>query len=87
MTDKVKRTVLTPAERVAKLEGELAAAKAKAEKRANQATDKLLERRASLTAQMDKLQGKIDIVDSELRSLGFIPEDEPTISTDVDQFV
>jgi hypothetical protein len=70
MTDKVKRTVLTPEQRVAKLEGELAAAKAKAEAKANKASNMLLEKRSKLTARVNTLLDQIEAVDTELADLG-----------------
>lgn len=82
MTDKVKRTVLTPEQRVAKLEAELAAAKAKAEARANKEANILLERRGKLSARISKLMSDIDDIDTQLSRLGV--ELPPTISTDVD---
>lgn len=71
MTDKVKRTVLTPEERVAKLEAELAAAKAKAEARANKEANDLLERRQKVSIQINKLTAKIDDIDTQLSRLGY----------------
>ncbi len=82
MTDKVKRTVLTPEQRVAKLEGELAAAKAKAEARANREANLLLEKRSKLSARISKLMSEIDDVDTQLARLGVEPE--ITISTDTE---
>jgi hypothetical protein len=70
MTDKVKRTVLTPEQRVAKLEAELTAAKAKAEKRANKQRDMLLERRSKLTIRANELLTQIEAIDAELDSFG-----------------
>jgi hypothetical protein len=70
MTDKVKRTVLTPEERVAKLESELAAAKAKAEARANKERDLLLEKRTKLTNRVDALLYQIEAIDSKLANFG-----------------
>lgn len=82
MTDKVKRTVLTPEQRVAKLEGELAAAKAKAEQRANKEANVLLEKRSKLSERISKLMSEIDTVDTQLARLGVEPE--ITISTDTE---
>lgn len=70
MTDKVKRTVLTPEQRVAKLEEELAAAKAKAEQRANKQADTLLEKRSKLTERVNILLDQIEGVDTQLADLG-----------------
>jgi hypothetical protein len=86
MTDKVKRTMLTPEQRVAKLEAALEAAKVKAAAKENKVVNDLLDKRKKLTTRVAKLQADIDIIDSQLRSLGYNNIDEPTISTDTDQF-
>jgi len=70
MADKAKRTVLTPSERVAKIEGDLAAAKAKAAKAEAKASDKLLERRSVLTDRVNKILDEIESVDAQLAELG-----------------
>jgi hypothetical protein len=92
MTDKVKRTMLSPEQRVAKLEAELAAAKAKAEARTNKEAQALLDRRLVLANQIEERQLKINVINDKLVELGFDPlssepDEDVTISTDVDQFV
>lgn len=63
--DKPKRTVLTPAERVKKLEAELEAARKRAEERANAGRVKAQEKRAKLVAKRDELTKQIDAIDAE----------------------
>lgn len=82
MTDKVKRTVLTPEQRVAKLEAELDAAKAKAEARANKEAKTLHDRRSSLMKRVNEITAKIDDIDTQLSRLGYyVPE--PNMVTDM----
>lgn len=85
-----KRTVLTPAERVAKIEAELAAAKAKAEETASKKAAVLVEKRSRLLEQINERQAKVDEIEAELRQLDYkiddhsdtaateAPADEPT---------
>lgn len=61
-----KRTVLTPEQRVARLEAELAAARKKAEDKANKHFTQLREKRAKLVARRDDLTKQIDAIDAEL---------------------
>lgn len=75
-----KRTVLSPAERVAKLEAELAEAKRKADAKAQLRIGLLLEQREKLMAQIDERSLKVSAIDIELESLGYVEgsvEDEP----------
>ena len=74
--DKPKRTMLTPAERVAKAEAELKALKLKAHERAGKAATQLREHRAKLVGQIDERKAKVEAIDAELETL------EP-ITTDV----
>lgn len=74
-TKKKERVVLTPAERVAKLERELEAARAKAAAKDTKAADKLLERRATLVKQIDERQVKVDDIDEQLQLLGVDPDE------------
>ena len=60
-----KRKVLTPAERVAKLEAELARAKEKADAKANKARNEALTRRAKLVERIEKLQAEVDSIDAQ----------------------
>lgn len=68
--EKAKRTVLTPAQKVAKLEAELAEARAKAEKKAGEQGDKLKERRAKLIEQINERKAKVEAIEAELKELG-----------------
>jgi hypothetical protein len=94
MAEKAKRTVLTPEQRVAKLEAELEAAKNKAAERNQKKADVLLDRRSKISARAADLDAQLMVIDAELIDLGFAAkvaevsgiEDEPTISTDVGQF-
>lgn len=54
-----KRKMLTPAERVAKLEAELEAARKKAEAKANKAKTEATEKRAKLVEKRDALNAQI----------------------------
>lgn len=71
MAEKAKRITLTPEQRVAKLEAELAAAKQKAEQRANKEANTLLDRRASLMKRANEITAKIDDIDTQLSRLGY----------------
>ena len=62
---KKERTVLTPQQRVAKLEAELEAARKKAEERENKARNTAWEKRAKLVAKRDELTKQIDAIDAE----------------------
>lgn len=70
-----KRTMLTPAERVVKLERELAEAKAKAEQRTSKQAQALIQRRNSLVAQIRERQDKVDAIVHELVALGMSYDD------------
>lgn len=70
-----KRTVLTDEQRIAKLEADLAAARKKAEERANKGRTKALERRASLVKRRDDLNQQIAAIDAEF------PPDEDVETT------
>lgn len=65
-----KRKHLTPAERVAKIEADLAAAKAKLELRANAQITVLIAQRDKLVAQANERYEKIRLIEEELLSLG-----------------
>jgi len=62
---KKERRVLTAAERVAKLEADLAAARAKAEKQANAKRDSAMALRAKLVTRVGELNAKIAKIDAE----------------------
>lgn len=66
-----KRKQLTPQERVAKLEADLAAARKKAEEKAGSVATQLKEKRRNLTDQIKVRQDKVDAIDAELTALGF----------------
>lgn len=70
-----KRKMLTPAERVAKLEAELKAAREKAEAKANKAKTEATEKRAKLIAKRDELNTQIDELTKVIGDDG-IDEDE-----------
>jgi predicted nucleic acid-binding Zn-ribbon protein len=65
-----KRKVLTAEERVAKLEAELAAARKKAEAKANKAIDELQAKRKTLVEQIEERQTKVRAIDTQLEALG-----------------
>ena len=77
--DKPKRTVLTPQQRVEKLEAELAAARERAAKRANAGRTKALEKRAKLVEKRDTLNAQIAAIDAEY------PDEETTVVTESGQ--
>lgn len=67
---KAKRTQLTAAERVAKLEADLDAARAKATEAATKQSDVLKEQRAKLVGQIADRQKKVNAIDAQLNELG-----------------
>jgi chromosome segregation ATPase len=70
-TEKAKRTVLTAAERIAKIEAELAAAKAKAAEAGAKKSAVLLEQRDKLIAKINELKTKVVDIEAELKSFGW----------------
>lgn len=62
---KKERKVLTQAERIAKLEADLAAARAKAAAKVDKARTDALERRAKLVTKRDEINAKIAEIDAE----------------------
>lgn len=64
--EKKTRKTSTPEERVARLEAELAAAKERAEAKANKADNLLRAQRAKLIERRDALQEKIDAITDQL---------------------
>lgn len=64
-----KRKILTPQERVAKLEAELKAAREKAEAKAKAESDQLTERRAKIVERRDLLNTQIEEIDKQLEAL------------------
>jgi hypothetical protein len=75
---KAKRAVLTPEQRIAKAEADLAALRQKAEARKNKARDEAWDKRAKLIARRDELNAKIAKIDAEF------PQDEDA-STEGDE--
>lgn len=73
-----KRTMLTPAQRVAKAEAELARIKELAAAKEAKAGNKLREQRAKLVAQIAERQAKVDAIDAQLG-------DEATTEAEVDE--
>lgn len=68
-----KRRVLTPEERIAKLEQDLAEAKRKANEKAAKRATQLGEQRAKLVERAEEIARKIQAIDTELHSLGAVP--------------
>lgn len=64
---KRERKVLTAEERIAKLEADLATARAKAQAKADKANNELREKRAKLVAKRDELSAKIEEIDGQLQ--------------------
>lgn len=69
---KRKRTTLTPEERIAKLEADLEAARAKAKERADKEGNKLQEQRAALVTRREGIDVKIKAIDVQLEQLGML---------------
>lgn len=82
--DKPKRTrtVLSPAERIAKLEADLAAARARVEQKDVKAASKLKADKAKLVGKRDELDKKIADIDEQLQLLGNVGEDELPMAED-----
>lgn len=79
-----KRKMLTPAERVAKAEAELAAAKEKAEAGDRKRHDQLQEQRAKHVEVIDDRTAKVEAIDAELNEIiervPALAESRPTLS-------
>ena len=71
-----KRRMLTPEERVARLEAELKAAREKAAAKSRKQADQLKEQRTKLVARRNEISDKIQAIDAQLAEL------EPTPATD-----
>lgn len=67
--DKKPRVVLSPAERIAKAEADLAALREREGKKAAKVSDRLNEQRSKLVAQIKVRQEKVDAIDVELAAL------------------
>ena len=76
------RKMLTPAERVAKIEADLAAAKAKLNEKSDKERKLLTDKRAKLEAKITKAQEEIREIDSQLEVLGdgTTPDPDPIVS-------
>jgi multidrug efflux pump subunit AcrA (membrane-fusion protein) len=66
---KAKRTVLSPEDKIAKLEADLAAARQKAQDKRDKVVSDKREERAKLQAKADELRLKISEIDAELERL------------------
>ena len=79
--DKPKRTrvVLSPAEKIAKLEADLEAARTSQHEAEQKQIDKLLERRSKLVDRIAELDVKVSDLNEQLQLLGY---DEPTPETE-----
>lgn len=82
---KPKRKQLTPAERVAKIEAELRAAREKLEAKSKKQIEQLLEKRTALEARADKLIEQIHGIDAQLDDLGYIEDDGDEVVVDTDE--
>jgi seryl-tRNA synthetase len=71
MAEEKKRTVLTPEQRVARLEAQLAEAKAKAEAKNAKQIDVLLERGKKISERIAKLDNQYDEITRQLAALGY----------------
>ena len=71
MSDTKKRTVLTPEERVAKIEAELEAARAKMLDKQRKQVTTLLEQRDKLRARSRDIDSKLDTIEFRLSELGY----------------
>jgi uncharacterized coiled-coil DUF342 family protein len=72
--EKKVRRQLTDAERVAKLEADLEAARNKAKVKAEKKANVLVEQRNALTAKIADLKAKVDAINLELDSLGHVDQ-------------
>ena len=79
---KAKRTMLTPAEKIAKLEADLAAAKAKAEAKENKARDAAWAQRDALLNQVNERLAKIHAIEDEF---GKPADTDPANETGTDE--
>lgn len=77
---KKERVVLTPEQRIAKAEAELAELRRKAEEKANKGRTVAMEKRAKLVARRDKIQSDIDAIDAE-----YPPAETTTVGDTADE--
>ena len=78
-TTKKTRKITTPEERIAKLEADLEAAKAKAAKRADKVGSALRVRREALITRRNKLDDQINLITAQLGEIAGEPEDQPEL--------
>lgn len=72
------RRVLTPQERIAKLEADLKAAREKAAAKDQKKIDALKEKRGVQVQKVNEAQAKLTAIDEELQLLGYtVTDDEP----------
>lgn len=81
--EKKVRVQLTPEQRIAKLEADLAAAREKAQAKNQKRIDVLLEQRAKLEAKHLDLNAKVDAIEAELTSLGYMAETQAEAPAEV----
>lgn len=94
MAEKAKRTTRTPEERIAKLEATLAEARTKVQARTKKAAEQLQNKRQRHLDAINKANGKIEEIDTQLEELGFAVDEgsgqvyeasgEVTISTETE---
>ena len=82
VAEKKKRTVLTDAERLAKMEAELRAAREKAQTKATAKITKLEEQVKALVKKRDALNDQIGQLTSEVNSLKELAGEEPRTAED-----
>lgn len=82
---KPKRKQLTPAERVAKIEAELRAARVRLEAESKKKIEQLLEKRIALIARAEKIEEQVEAIDSQLEDLGHFEGAGHEILVDTDE--
>ena len=76
-----KRKMLTPAERIAKAEADLARLREAAEAKGKKRISALLDQRAVHVKHIDERTDKVKAIDLELDSLGYVPQ--PALSSEL----
>jgi len=83
---KQTRKMLTPEERIKKLEADLEAARAKAAEKDAKRIDKLKEQRGVAVQKVNEAQAKLTAIDEELQLLGYeVKPDDTFTSTPLDE--
>lgn len=82
---KPKRKQLTPAERVAKIEAELRAAREKLEAKSKKQIEQLLEKRKTLLARAEKIDAQVNEIDNQLEDLGYTEDDDDHVAVGTDE--